>query len=346
MAFSNTVSIGSRDVGADHPAMIVAEIGPNHDGSIERALTLIDLASEAGCDAVKFQYRKASEELFDRGTRSYYYDEPRYEFIERVQEFEPSEHRHLRDYAASKNLTYICSAMSEYAIGCIVDLEADALKIPSGESGNPWLLESAGKCGLPVIASSGMSPSAEIDAMIEALGRNCQNLVLLHCVSEYPTRMEDMNLRYIAALSSRFGCPVGISDHSRNIPEVAAAVALGASMIEVHFTDDRDRVGPDHSVSLLPQEMKKLVTKTRNLEAALGRAEKILGEHVTEVRQTFTNSIVTARAVEAGEELVRSNLALKKPATGLDPSNLPKILGQRAVRYLPANHPIGLEDIK
>lgn len=339
--------IGERRVGREGDrCLLVAEIGPNHNGDPEEALRLIDAAREAGCDAVKFQYRMAAAELFDRTTKSYYYDEPRFRFIERVQQFPHETHEALRRHAAERGLLYICSAMCEEAVGRIAELDADAIKIPSGEVGNPWLLGAAAEARLPVVASSGMSPLDEIDRMMETLGAAVREVVLLHCLSEYPTAREDMQLRLIPRLRERYGCPVGLSDHSRNIPEVAASVALGAAMIEVHFTLDREAIGPDHGVSLLPDEMAQLVAAVRGLEAALGQGEKLLGEHATSMRGTFTNSIVARRDIRAGETLCRENLALKKPGTGLDPSRLPEVLGRQPSRDVPADTPIRLEDLQ
>lgn len=343
--FEQEFQIGGRRVGGGAPCLVIAEIGPNHNGDPEIARRLIEEAAAAGADGVKFQYRRAEFELFDRASASYYYAEPRHEFINRVQTFPHETHRSLREHARRAGILYFCSAMSEEAVACIADLGADALKIPSGEVSNPWLLERASATGLPVIASSGMSPQAEIDGMMSALAATCKWVVLLHCVSEYPTALEDMHLRVISAHRERFGCPVGLSDHSRRLQEVAASVALGAAMIEVHFTFDRQATGPDHLISLLPDELAKLVRQVRDLEAALGRPNKVLGTHATDMRRTFTNSIVTRRAVKAGETWSRETLALKKPGTGMPPDRLPEVLGRRAARALPADTALTPDDI-
>jgi sialic acid synthase SpsE len=344
--FEPTFKIGSRQVGSGAPCIIVAEIGPNHDGDPEQAKRLVRAAADAGCDAVKFQYRIADAEIFDRTTKSYYFDEPRYNFIKRVQEFPHKTHAALRREAKKHGLLYICSAMSEEGIDRLAELDPDALKIPSGEVGNPWLLERAGATGVPIVASSGMSPQAEIDAMMKKLGEHCRRVVLLHCLSEYPTRLEDMHLRVLPMLAARYRCPVGLSDHSRQLRTVAASVALGASMIEVHFTFDRDAIGPDHKVSLLPEEMAYLVCNVRELEQALGRPEKILGRHAKTMRESFTNCIVARRDIAKGEKLDRSTLALKKPGTGLPPPALAKIIGKRAARSITANTPLTWSDVR
>lgn len=339
-AFEHELEIGGRKVAAGEPCIVVAEIGPNHNGDPDVAKQLVQAAADAGCDAVKFQYRLADAEIFDRTTKSYYFDEPRYNFIKRVQEFPHRTHAALRKQAKKLGMLYLCSAMSEEGIDRIADLGADALKIPSGEVGNPWLLERAGKTGLPIVASSGMSPLHEIDAMMHTLGEHCHRVVLLHCLSEYPTQLGDMNLRMLPMLAKRFGCPVGLSDHSRRFAEVASSVALGGSMIEVHFTFDRKAVGPDHHVSLLPREMAGLVRRVRELELALGKPEKVLGSHVANMRESFTNCVVARRDIAKGERLDRTNLALKKPGNGLPPSALPKLLGRRAAVGIVANTPL------
>jgi len=344
MSFKPTFNIGGRAIGSSAPCLIVGEIGPNHDGDTERAFALIDSVAKAGCEAVKFQYRIADAEIFDRSTKSYYYDETRYDFIRRVQELPHPVHARLRKHARSLGLLYLCSVFCEEAVEKVAALDPDAFKIPSGEVGNPWLLERAGSLQKPMIVSSGMSPMEEIDAMMKTLERVTDKVILLHCVSEYPTRREDMQLRLIPALNARYGCPVGLSDHSRNILEVADSVALGAAMIEVHVTFDQAARGPDHHISLLPGELTSLVSRVRNLEAALGQPRKNLGVHVEQMRNSFTNSIVTRRAIRAGETLTRENIALMKPGTGLPPSELSSILGRKAAVDLPALTALRSED--
>lgn len=345
-AFKPVVDIGGRAVGRGHPAMVVAEIGPNHNGSTDGARHLIDLAGETGCDAVKFQYHLADAEIFDRTTRSYYYDESRYDFIKRVQEFPHEIHRELREYTAAKGMAYLCSVFSEDTVDRVVDLDPDAFKVPSGEVGNPWLMERVGASGKPIVSSSGMSPQGEIDAMMSILSDHSDDVVLLHCLSEYPTALDNMNLNMIPALAERYGCPVGLSDHSRHFAQVAASVICGAAMIEVHFTLDRTASGPDHHVSLTPEEMANLVSMVRDHEQALGGREKVLGENVASMRSSFTNSIVARRDIAAGEMLSRDNLALKKPGTGLSPEHLGDVLGRRIKRALGADEPLQIEDVE
>ena len=344
MTFQPTFDIGGKAVGDAAPCLVVAEIGPNHDGDPARAMALVDAAADAGCDALKFQYHIADAEIFDRTTKSYYFDETRYDFIKRVQEFPQAVHEKLRAHVRERGLLYICSVFSEAAAERVTALDPDAFKLPSGEAGNPWLIERVARSGRPVIVSSGMSPIEEIDALLDTLRPVTEKVVLLHCVSEYPTRREDMHLRLIPVLHARYGCPVGLSDHSRNIVEISASVALGAAMIEVHFTFDRTAHGPDHHVSLLPGEMAALVGRVRDLEAALGRSEKILSAHAGAMRASFTNSIVASRPIRRGEILSRDNLTLMKPGTGLPATKLPNVLGRRALTDVPALTALKPED--
>lgn len=342
--FSENVVIGDRTVGPGHASYMIAEIGPNHNGSLDEAERLIDAAKEVGCDAVKFQYHLAEAEIFDRTTRSYYYDESRYDFIRRVQEFPHADHKRLRERVRDQGLGYLCSVFSEEAAERVAELDPDGFKIPSGEVGNPWLLDNVGKSTKPVVVSSGMSPLSEIDAMMKTLGGVTDQVVLLHCLSEYPTALEDMNLNVIPNFAQRYGCPIGLSDHSRHFPEIAASVALGSSMIEVHFTFDRKAAGPDHHVSVTPNEMKQLIISVRNIENALGHSEKQLGKHVEDMRGSYTNSIVARQDIVPGEELSRSNLTLKKPGTGLGPSCLPELLGRQARNTIKAGTPLKQSD--
>ena len=275
MALKQSFKIGHKSVGSGAPCLVIGEIGPNHDGDPEKALALIDSCAQAGCDGVKFQYHLSDAEIFDRSTRSYYYDETRYNFIKRVQELPQDVHQKLRNHARARGLLYLCSVFSEEAVGKVGPLDPDAFKIPSGEASNPWLLERVGAVKKPIVASSGMSSVAEIDGMMASLASVSDGVVLLHCLSEYPTARVDMNLRVIPVLAQRYGCPVGLSDHSRNIHEVAASVALGGAMIEVHVTFDRNAKGPDHHISLLPDEVGALVSRVRDLEQALGQPERV-----------------------------------------------------------------------
>jgi N,N'-diacetyllegionaminate synthase len=317
---------------------LVAEIGPNHNGSLKQAFILMDEAANAGCNAVKFQYRDAKYELFDKETRSYYFDQPRYEFIRQIQEFSVKEHQQIRKHAEFLGLRYIASAMCREVVERIVDLNPYALKIPSGEFDNFLLHEECAKFGEKVILSTGMTTSEQIDGVVDFFERD--KLTILHCMSEYPTDIRDMNLLWIREIIQRYGCAAGLSDHSRRFHQVALTPALGGNMIEFHFTLDRDAIGPDHHISLLPHEVRELVELLKLNISALGDGRKRLGEHATEMRETFGNSICAIRALKAGDIIKIEDLCLMKPRTGIAPHDLSKLLGATVISPIETRQPI------
>jgi N,N'-diacetyllegionaminate synthase len=324
----------------------IAEIGPNHNGSLKRAYKLIDSAHTTGCSGVKFQYRIADEELIDKHTKSYYYNESRYNFIKRVQEFSHQEHMDLREYVRKKNMYYVCSVFSEESIKRVKSLKPDAIKIPSGEVNNLLLLKKLKNFRGPIIISSGMSSEYEIDVSIKLLKSLTSKIIILHCLSEYPTKTEDMNLSYIKKLKDRYSLHVGLSDHSRNIEAIASSIFLGVKLIEVHFTMNRKLKGPDHHVSLLPFEMKKLVRKVNNLEISLGISKKILGSHKKIMQKTFSNCLVASKIIRKGVKLNISHLKTMKPLNGIPVSRYKEVLGKRLKINYKKHQLIKFKDLK
>ena len=343
----DSITIGAYPVGAGAPCLVVAEIGPNHDGSFERAEILTDLAAQSGCHGVKFQYHLADEELADRDSRIPWSGARRYDILKNIQEFSEERHARLKEHAHSRGLLYICSPFNMKAAEILHGIGLDAYKIASGEVTNLELIRYCASTGRPVILSSGMSDLPEIDAAVAAARENANpNIMLLQCTSEYPTRYENVQLRVIETFQRRYGLPIGLSDHCQDPLPAIASVALGACMIEKHFTDDRTRRGPDHAVSLEPEQMRYLADSVRNLEAALGDGVKRLGPNVDALRATFLNSIVAARDIAAGEPVDRSHFRLMKPGTGLPPSKLPALIGRRAAQEIKAGTMVKLEDFE
>ncbi len=338
-------NIGSHVIGDKKNCMIVAEIGPNHNGNFKNALNLINLAKKSGCDAVKFQYRLADYELVDKKSRSYYFNKPRYEFIKKVQEFSEKQHKKLREYCRKKKLIYICSVFSEKSLELLLKIKPDAIKVPSGELNNLWLLEKLTKIKEPVIISSGMSELDEIQKVL-SLFRNKYKKILLHCTSEYPTKVEDINLKFINEIEKELKIYSGLSDHSRNLDVLGSAVALGARMIEVHFTKNTNLKGPDHKVSLMPKEMIELVNKKNIILKALGQNNKTLGKHVKKMRNTFTNSIYSKMNLKKGQIITKKNIFFMKPGNGLSPFDYQKILNRRLNKNIKKNNLILLRDVK
>ena len=345
--FNQNIKVNDHDVGINSSCIIVAEIGPNHNGSFDLAIEMIKLAKKAGCDAVKFQYRNADEEIFDKKSSSYYFSMSRYDFIKTVQEFTHEQHEKLRRLCKDLNLIYICSVMTDVLIDAVASLKPDFIKIPSGEVNNPWLVEKAIKTNIPLVISSGMSNEEEINTTVSMVQELKQpNLILLHCLSEYPTKLEDMNLRYLDKLQEKYGCLVGLSDHSKQILPIASSVMFNSSMIEVHFTTDSQMEGPDHQVSLEYDELTKLVSMVRTLEKAKGRSVKMLGKNVKSMRSTFTNSLVASEDIIIGDIFSRNNLRLMKPGTGLGVEFISKILGSKANKNIKKGQLIQLNDLE
>ena len=340
----NNFKIGKHLIDNGNNCMIVAEIGPNHNGSIDKAIELINLAKNVGCDAVKFQYRLADYELTDKKSKSYYFNKPRYEFIKKIQEFSFEQHKKIRNYCKKKKINYICSVFSEKSLKLLLKLEPEAIKVPSGELNNLWLLEKLSKIKKPVIISSGMSTNQEIEKVLRIFKKK-KNKILLHCTSEYPTKIEEINLKFIKKINKNFKIHSGLSDHSRNLEVLAAAIALGAKIIEVHFTKNVNLNGPDHKVSLTPAEMKNLVHKKNIILKALGNNSKNLGKNVKKMRTTFTNSIFSNKNLKKGEKLTRDKICFMKPGYGISPFDYKKILNKKIKKNIKKHNLILLDDI-
>lgn len=332
-------------IGDEKRCMIVAEIGPNHNGNFKQALNLINLAKKSGCDAVKFQYRLADYELIDKKSRSYYFNKPRYKFIKNVQEFSAKQHKKLREHCRKKKLIYICSVFSEKSLELLLKINPDAIKVPSGELNNLWLLDRLAKIKEPVIISSGMSELNEIKKVLN-LFKKKQNKILLHCTSEYPTKIEDINLKFINEIENNLKVFSGLSDHSRNLDVLGGAISLGARMIEVHFTKNIRLKGPDHKVSLMPKEMSELTNKRNIILKALGKKNKTLGKHVKKMRNTFTNSIYSKMNLKKGQIVTKKNIIFMKPGNGLSPFEYKKILNKCLKKDIKKNNLILLRDVK
>lgn len=336
--------IGKHLISDENNCMIVAEIGPNHNGSFEKAIRLINLAKDSGCDAVKFQYRLADYELTDKKSKSYYFDKPRYEFIKKVQEFSFKQHKKLRNYCKKKKIIYICSVFSEKSLQLLLKLNPDAIKVPSGELNNLWMLEKLSKVKKPIIISSGMSSKEEIEKVLKLFIKK-RNKILLHCTSEYPTKLEDVNLKFIQEISKKYKIYSGLSDHTKNLEVLGGAIALGAKIIEVHFTNNPNLKGPDHKVSLTSLEMKKLVEKKNVILKALGSSNKNLGKNVKKMRITFTNSIYSKKNLEKGEILTKNKICLMKPGYGISPFDYKKILNKKIKKSIKKYNLISLNDV-
>jgi N,N'-diacetyllegionaminate synthase len=335
--------IGSREIGPGHGVLIVAEIGNNHDGSVRQAEQLLEAAAEAGADAVKLQTHIAEAEMLRSTPTPPHFDEPRYEFTKRM-ELSLDDHLRLKALADRLGLVFFSSPFSVEAVELLERVDVPAYKVASGEVTNPPLLEAIAATRKPVLLSSGMSGLEEVERAAEVF-RAGSPVVVMQCTSTYPCPPEQVNLRAMSAMGERLGCPYGLSDHTPDIYTSIAAVALGASVVEKHFTLSKRLYGPDHHASLEPEELRRLAEGVRQVEAALGSGLKERDESLNGVRATFEKSVVSATAIPAGSVIDRSMLVTKRPGTGIPALRLPELVGRRAARDIEANELIAESDL-
>ena len=317
--------------------LIIAEAGVNHNGSLKTAKELVDLAYESGADIVKFQTAKL-ESLVSRNAPMAAYqkkntgvDESQKAMLEKLllsfEEFEE-----LAQYCEKVGIKFLSTPFDIESIHFLNDMQ-DIWKIPSGEITNyPYLVEIA-KTHKKIILSTGMAEMSEIEEAIGALNANGANdITILHCTTEYPAPYKDVNLRVMKTLKDRFGYSVGYSDHTSGIEVALAAVALGATVIEKHFTLDRNLPGPDHKASLEPNELKAMVSGIRNIELSLGSTEKIVSDVELQNRIVARKSIVAKTRIKTGELFDEDNITTKRPGSGLSPMKWNEIIGTKATR--------------
>ena len=319
---------------------IIAEAGVNHNGSVETARRMIDVAAAAGVDAVKFQTFSAENVVSIFAPKAQYQkettdkDESQLQMIKRL-ELDMDSHSQLIDYCRDRGVAFLSSAFDLESIDVLNNLGLEIFKIPSGEITNLPYLRKIGGLKKKVILSTGMADLDEIRMTLDILagaGTKKEDITVLHCNTQYPTPIEDANLRAMVTIRDTFGVRVGYSDHTVGFEAVIGAVALGATVIEKHFTLDRNMEGPDHKASVEPDELEAMVKAIRNVEMALGDGIKRASESEIENKLIVRKSIVAAREVEAGEVLTEANLAVKRPGTGISPTEWDAVLGKGAKR--------------
>jgi N,N'-diacetyllegionaminate synthase len=324
--------------------IIIAEAGVNHNGDLELAKQLIDVAAKAGADYVKFQTFSADRMVSKSAPKAEYQQqvtdasETQYEMLKRL-ELSNEMHLNLIKHCEGKSIRFLSTGFDIESVDLLIELGIDLIKIPSGEITNLPYLRYIGSLGLPVILSTGMSTMDEIGnalTVLEVSGLSRSQITVLHCTTEYPTPMNEVNLRAIASIRNTFGVDVGYSDHTVGIEVSIAAVALGASVIEKHFTLDRSLPGPDHKASLEPPELIAMVKAIRNIEDSLGSGIKV--PTLSEIKNLYIvrKSIMAKHRIEKGEVLSNSNLIVKRPGDGTSPMLWDQVIGQLASRdYLP-----------
>lgn len=323
---------------------MIAEIGNNHDGSVHQAERLIDAAAEAGADAAKFQTHIAEAEMHPSTPTPPHFPEPRWEFTKRMELTEDG-HRRLKGHAEEKGLLFFSSPFSVEAVELLERVGNPLYKIASGEVTNPPLLEAVAATGKPVLLSTGMSGLEDVERALEILQRGGGEVLVLQCTSSYPAPPEKVNLRAMTAMGERFGLPYGLSDHTPDIHTSIAAVALGASAIEKHFTLSKRLYGPDHHASLVPEELARLVDGIRQVEAALGTAEKERDPGLDPARATFEKSVVTRVAIPAGSKISIEMLTTKRPGNGIPAVKLHEVVGRKAARDIEQNSLVEAGDL-
>lgn len=330
---TQTFSIDGVVVGGDH-TFVIAEVGNNHNGSVELAKQLVDASIESGADCVKFQLRNR-EALYRRKADGSRAEDLGVEYIQDLLdkvELSVDEHLQIRRYCAEKGISYICTPWDEPSVEVLADFDVPALKIASADLCNPYLIAKAAQLGKPLILSTGMSLEHEIVRAIEQLNGLGVPFALLHCNSTYPAPETDIQLGYLARLRELHGL-IGYSGHERGTAISIAAVALGAKLIERHITLDRGMEGPDHLASLEPEEFRQLVEGIRQVEKALPWTGP--GRHASQGellnRENLGKSVIAARAIEPGEVFEQSMLRVASPGQGLPPYRLTDLLGKRPV---------------
>jgi N,N'-diacetyllegionaminate synthase len=323
--------LADRAVGGGAPCMIVGEVAQAHDGSLGLAHAFIDAIAEAGADAVKFQTHIAAAESTPAETFRVtfsFQDATRYDYWKRM-EFTEEQWGALAGHARDKGLIFLSSPFSLQAVELLCRIGVPAWKIPSGEIRSTPVFDRILDTGLPVLLSTGMSPWEEIDACVHFIRQHGLPLLLFQCTSAYPCPPEQVGLNVIDEFRGRYGCPVGLSDHSGKIYAGLAAAALGVDMLEVHVTLSREMFGPDVPASLTPGELATLVAGVREIETMIANPvdKDQVAREMQPLRKMFFKSIVAAQDLPAGTKIRRAHLAIKKPGTGIPASRLESLLG-------------------
>lgn len=335
--------------------LIIAEAGVNHNGDVDMAKTLIDVAAEAGADLVKFQTFKTENLVSKTAPKADYQvgnmpgqtDNAQFAMLKKL-ELSEANHRELMAHCRLRNIQFLSTAFDLESLDFLAGLGLSLFKIPSGEITNLPYLRKIGSFNKSAVASTGMATMDDIAAMLDVLiraGTPRENITVLHCNTEYPTPFADVNLRAMQTIGETFGVAVGYSDHTRGIEVPIAAVALGATVIEKHFTLDRALEGPDHLASLEPDELRQMVQAIRHIELALGTGLKQPSPSEQKNRTVARKSIHLARPLPAGHVLTADDLAMKRPGSGISPMQLDTILGRMLAIDAAADYLLRWEDL-
>ncbi|MFA4995849.1 MAG: N-acetylneuraminate synthase [Patescibacteria group bacterium] len=343
--FENNISNFSLSDGI----FIIAEVGVNHNGSLEIAKKMVDAALEAGANAVKFQtFNTELLVSLDAPKAEYQKDEfsnkTQFEMLKEL-ELSEGEFRELKKYCDEKKIIFLSTPFDPRSADFLNELDVPAFKIGSGDLTNTQLLKQVAKFGKPIILSTGMSTIEEISSAVDIITKENKQLILLHCTSSYPASHDTVNLKAMKALKQKFGTLIGYSDHTIGLEASIAAAALGARVVEKHFTLDKKMIGPDHKASINPEELKELVKAIRNIEKAIGDGNKKLCESELNVRRVARKSIFANRDIKKSEKISDEMLVIKRPETGIKPEFFDKIIGMKAIKIIKKDEPLLWENL-
>lgn len=334
--------------------LIIAEAGVNHNGDLKKAKELIDAAASSGADYVKFQSFKADKLVSPDARKADYQiqnfeegDSNQFNMLKKL-ELSDSDHRELMTYCTAQNVAFLSTAFDVEGLDYLNSLGLEIFKVPSGEITNFPYLRKLAKIGKPVILSTGMASLEEIEVALEVLerGLDLKDITVLHCNTEYPTPMEDVNLKAMQTIGREFRVKVGYSDHTLGIEVPIAAVALGATVIEKHFTLDRSLPGPDHAASLEPSELKQMVSGIRNIEKALsGDGIKAPSPSEVKNKEIVRKSIHLSQNLAEGQEIKESDLIPLRPADGISPMDWEQVIGKRLNKDMTAMSKLQWSDL-
>ena len=347
---SQHFNIGNQPIGHEKPCFIVAEVAQAHDGSLGMAHAFIDAVASAGANAVKFQtHIAAAESTAEEPWRTKFslQDTSRYDYWKRM-EFTEEQWHGLKRHADERGLIFLSSPFSFEAVELLTRVGVAAWKVPSGETANTPMLDRMIATGLPLILSTGMSPLDEIDAVVNRIQKADVPLVILQCTTAYPCPPEKVGLNMISVFRERYGCAIGLSDHSGTIYPGLAAAALGLQLLEVHVTFSREMFGPDVEASITTSELGQLVKGIRFIEKMTANPvdKEAMAQDAEGLRAMFTKSIVVRRDLQAGAVLGEADLTLKKPGTGMEAARLPEVIGRRLKRAVAKDTLISEDDLE
>lgn len=348
------VIIDNRAVGADNPCFIIAEAGVNHNGCMKTAFDLIDAAADTGVDAIKFQAFKTEQLVTAQSPKAAYQVETtgaglsQFDMLKKL-ELNDEQHKQLKEYCERKNLMYICTPYDYDSVDMLDEIGVSCYKIASTDVTNVPFLRYIAQKKRPVILSTGFSSLCEVEQAYCALSSHQQHItgkiILMHCTAEYPAPKHEANLRVIPTLTQAFQVPVGFSDHTVGIQVSGWAVLLGACAIEKHFTLDKKMDGPDHRASIEPAELKELVEHIRTIEIVQGDGIKRPAASEQANKILMQKSLVAKRALPAGHVITQDDLIAKRPATGLPPAWMDKVIGKKTKFDIEADTTLRLDVI-